>query len=525
MKALGRAALVGALAIAIVGMGFPLGSLTTLASSAPSFDVLTLTPEPSEEGQVVTLHGEFTDADPGEAHTVHVAWGGGVSSTTTSLALGARTFDVTRMYPDDRSTATASDTFDVVVTLSDSAGLSVQRRLSHTVRNVAPTATLALSPTTIMEGESVVVTLTITDPSPNDLFTATVSFGDGSSWSQPTLSNVRSYTLPAHTYDLPGTYELTAGVTDDDTLIGTATASLVVGSLNTAPDGLVASWQPVLEDDLGTLNGTFNDPDTEDTHTVLVLWGDGSPQETLALEAGRLSFSMTHTYAAAGTYKVVVSVTDPFDANVASLVDATVLVRNSAPENVALSVESITAGESATLTVSFTDVDADDVHAVLIDWGDGTTDVLALGSGVSTFSAEHPYADAGTYQLTATVSDPDGTAASASTTLVVTSRPARNLLDELAALIYSWNLDEGGEQSLMSKIDSAREALADGSDPCSPLKALANHVSAQTGKKLSSEQVGEFRPLFDQVVDEFGCAEPTPTVEQTSGSKGSARLH
>jgi len=55
-------------------------------------------------------------------------------------------------------------------------------------------------------------------------------------------------------------------------------------------------------------SGTFTDPDSNETYEATVNYGDGSATQDLALD-GR-SFQLDHVYAAAGTYPVVVTVTD-----------------------------------------------------------------------------------------------------------------------------------------------------------------------------------------------------------------------
>lgn len=45
-----------------------------------------------------------------------------------------------------------------------------------------------------------------------------------------------------------------------------------------------------------TLNGTFADPDADDSHTVLIDWADGSPQSKIAVPTGSRQFQANHSY-------------------------------------------------------------------------------------------------------------------------------------------------------------------------------------------------------------------------------------
>ena len=714
MKALSRTALIGALAIAVSAAGLPVGSLIALAgTAAPVITNLTLTPDPSDEGQQVLLHGEFTDTDGPEDHFLVVSWGGGLALTQQSLPAGVTSFDIPKVYPDDRPTGTPFDTYDVVVTIYD--GLSpdplmpnTSQTLKHTVRDVAPTVTITLSPSPILEGQSVTATLTITDPgnvvvnpspctasrTPDCFIINSFSWGDGTSEPpQLTFSTTKSYTFGPHQYTVPNTYHVTATVTDDDTLSGTGEAVLVVGAINHPPTLLNLSADVVPEGSATTLTGTFTDPDVVDTHTVLIKWGEASPDTTLALSAGTLTFSVQHTYAVHGSYTATVTVTDaalasvsatlavtvrntppanlalspvtvvegdeatlsgsftdpdksdthsvlitwgdlsadttlslgvgvlnfsakhtyathgsykatvkvtdlPANEFVTGTVDVTVLVRNTAPSNVTLSADTVVEGNPTTLTGSFsdpdtadshsvlvkwgdgsadtvpvnagvllfsakhtyatrgtyavtatvtdpanasadgsttatvlplnhaptdlklsvdgiveggtatlngtfTDLDASDTHTVLIDWGDGSSTTLALGAGVTTFSAQHGYATPRDYTLGAKVTDPSDASVSASITLTVRAKTAGELLDDLATLVHSWGVD-----AMSGKVDSARDTLDSSPDnTCNSLNALGNMVSAQTAKKIPMDQVDLFWSLMTKVDAAVPCSE------------------
>jgi len=68
---------------------------------------------------------------------------------------------------------------------------------------------------------------------------------------------------------------------------------------NTAPSNVSVSViaSTINENDGTSLSGTFADPDTSDTHTVTMTWGDGSPDTVLNLAAGVLTIpATTHQY-------------------------------------------------------------------------------------------------------------------------------------------------------------------------------------------------------------------------------------
>ena len=81
-------------------------------------------------------------------------------------------------------------------------------------------------------------------------------------------------------------YSIGVTVTDDDGGSGTGSTSLTVN--NVAPSALTAdlSDDDINEGDSTTFSGAFTDPGTQDTHTLTITWGDGSPNTVLNL-AGR----------------------------------------------------------------------------------------------------------------------------------------------------------------------------------------------------------------------------------------------
>ena len=89
-------------------------------------------------------------------------------------------------------------------------------------------------------------------------------------------------------------------------------------------------------------------------------------------------------------------------------------------------------------------------------------------------------------------------------------RKQPELIDDLTALIKSWGLDGGTENSLLTKVRPS----------CSNLSALANEVSAQTNKKLSMDQGNSFNGLVTQLSGQLGCSS---TMAVTSRAKTAAK--
>jgi Tol biopolymer transport system component len=164
----------------------------------------------------------------------------------------------------------------------------------------------------LSEGQSMNLAWAFSDPD-SSRWTATVNYGDRSGVQPLALNRDKTFVLE-HLWT-PGSYNVTVEVTDDAGATGTLLIHVVVS--NVAPTvGLLATMDLAFVRTLDTF-GTFTDPgSTGETYTAFVNYGDGTPTEPLRIgpyDASPLvggSFTLHHTYAAAGRYTVTVAVTD-----------------------------------------------------------------------------------------------------------------------------------------------------------------------------------------------------------------------
>jgi PKD repeat protein len=174
------------------------------------------------EGGSSSLALTFADPDAADTHNVSIAWGDGLTSGPTLLAAGVTSYSTTHVYAD-------TGTYQVVLTLVDSAGHSVTATASVSPTNVAPVITsLTLSPSSVVDHQMLTLSGTFTDPGTADSFTLTVDWGGGSTASiQGLAAGTRTFSA-SHEYLAAGGYVVTAKVTDRDGAAGTQTVSLVV---------------------------------------------------------------------------------------------------------------------------------------------------------------------------------------------------------------------------------------------------------------------------------------------------------
>ena len=207
-------------------------------------------------------------------------------------------------------------------------------------------------------------------------------FGDGSSASGMT---------PTYTYPAAGTYTVRLVVSDGQSSSeeGVTSATISAPPMNVAPTAdpggpyVGEPGQPV------EFNGSASSDPNDDTLTYAWDFGDGAMGSGAAL---------VHTYAAAGTYTVTLTVDD---GQVTDTATTTATIEtppaNRAPIANAGGPYSGISGETVSFDAAGSrDPDGDSL-SFSWDFGDGT-----MGDGIS---PDHAYAAAGTYEVALTVSD------------------------------------------------------------------------------------------------------------------------
>ena len=380
-------------------------------NQAPTIGPLNVTT--GSEGGSSSVSVTFADADAADTHTVSVAWGDGATSDSGTLAANVTTFAASHVYAD-------TGTYAIVVTLADSASHTVTANTSISPTNVGPVVgSLSLSPSSIVDHQTLTVSGTFTDPGTADTFTLTLDWGDGASSSQSLSAGTRSFSA-THAYNAAGPVTIKATVADRDLATSSSTADLVVLPSNHAPADLTVGATAALEGGSTTLSVSFTDADATDTHTVAVTWGDGST-DSLALAAGATSTSATHTYLETGTYTVAVTVTDVGGLSVAG--GTTVTATNVSPSlsGLVFTPSSVTDHQTVTVSGTFQDPGTADTYTATFAWGDGNTSSQSLSAGTRSFSAPHDYLTAGSYNVTVTVTDRDNGVGTQSASLVVSA--------------------------------------------------------------------------------------------------------
>jgi autotransporter-associated beta strand protein len=212
---------------------------------------------------------------------------------------------------------------------------------------------------------------------------------------------------------------------------GQGSNDLMLVHINTPPtlNSLTTSPSTIPEGSSVNLSGSFSDPDTLDTHTVQIDWGDNTTTTLGPLAAGVTSFASTHTYddnlPANAPYTVTVTVIDSNNESASGTTQVT--VTNVAP-TVTINGAPATGPEGTPINLTSTVTDpssADTQEGFIFQWTvtktrGGTTTIFATGTA-STLSFTPD--DDGIYLVSLQATDKDGGVGTDSVTITVTNVP------------------------------------------------------------------------------------------------------
>ena len=341
----------------------------------------TWSPTSPNTGQVVSFDGS-SSSDP-DGTIVNYAWDFDDGNTASGATLHSPS-----------NTYAAAGTYTVLLTVTDNNGATGQ--CSHTIGisspNKNPVPEFTWSPTSPNTGQVVSFDGSSSSDPDGTIVNYAWDFDDGNTASGATLHS------PSNTYAAAGTYTVLLTVTDNNGATGQCSHTV---SVTTSPNKIPAAeftWNPPNPQygDTVTFDGnSSNDPDGTITNYEWDFGGDGSA-------SGATKQVVTHNFNAAGTYDVVLTVTD----NHGATGDKTHSVTISSPANSAPIAEFTNApenpetGDVVVFDASRSSDSDGQIAEYKWDFGDGTTD-----SGVA---VQHSYNTASTYAVLLTVKDNDG---------------------------------------------------------------------------------------------------------------------
>lgn len=359
----------------------------TLENVAPTVVIQPIS-EPRFEGtaiEVISLATDPAGVDDTLTYSYNVLKDGVSFATATGVDLTNFTFT-----PNDNGT------FTISLNVSDQDGGSASATQTITVDNVAPTPSIDSISAAPLEGTSIDFNGAATDPAgTNDTLTYVWDFGDN--------SPVDNGAAVSHTFEDDGTFIITLTVNDEDG--GSASATQAITVDNVAPSIAAIDAAIVVDEaDAASNSGTFSDPGADGVTLT------ASPGTVVDNLDGTWSWSWDTSDGPDDSQTVTITATDSDHA--ATSVDFALTVNNVAPtltgaSSTADDFDSRSADGTVTLNGAFVDPGLD-THDVVVDWGDGTVEHVAVDQLADTFAGSHLYINGGIYTVIVTTTDSDG---------------------------------------------------------------------------------------------------------------------
>jgi PKD repeat protein len=451
------------------------GNLSTgseqISIGAPPTAALTISPTQLQAGGPVSFDASAS-SDAGASITSY-AWDFGDGATAQSLS--------------PSHTYATAGTYLVRLTVTDSLGRVDTATGTVTVTDEPPLAAFAAGVATPEAGQSVAFDGSSSSDSDGSVVAYAWNFGDG---------HTASGRSPTHAFAQPGTYTVTLTVTDSDGQRASASEPVTVVA------GPSARFTPTA---VQALEGTSIGFDA----TGSIGGGSGGAITGYAWSFGDgttgTGATPSHIYAAAGSYRIKLTVTDA--TGVASSTTKALTVLDEPPAAVFAATPAVPIlGQPVTFDGTGSS-DADGAIASYAwDFGDGTT-----GTGAK---ATHAYQSGGTYTVLLTVTDGAGEKATVGRVVTVYVQPQ-------ATFSYAPGLPVEG-------VATAFSAAASNSDPGTMISSYAwsfGDGTTATGATVAHTFAleGTYRATLT-VTDGFGLTSSISEVVTVIDSAPSAAI-
>jgi len=371
-----------------------------VAHDAPPAAALTVTPSSGSAPLTVTADASGSK-DPGSTPIDNYRFDFG-DGTVTGPQAGATA----------QHTYNDAGTYTVKVTVTDTVGNSSVATTQVTVSGVQeapPAAALTVSPSSGTAPLDVLADASSsTDADETPIESYTFDFGDG------TVTGSQPLPTASHTYEQAGTYTVRVTVIDTGGLSSAATTQVTVEEGDAPPAAaltLSPSSGPAPLNVSADASGSRDDDETP-IATYAFDFGDGT------VKGPQAAATAEHRYRDPGAYTVKVTVTDTAGLSATATTQVSVTEVADAPPAATLTVTPGSGRAPLTVTAdasSSTDTDQTPIASYKFDFGDGS-----VTGPQSSPTANHTYQSAGTYTLTATVTDTAGLSSTATTQVSAT---------------------------------------------------------------------------------------------------------
>ncbi len=372
-----------------------------------------------ENSSAVTIVAA-TDADAVDTRTFGLAGGADAAKFAINATTGALSFIAAPDFEAPTDVG-SNNVYDVIVKVTDSAGLSDTQALAVTVTNVAENAPVITSNgggttamTRVAENTTAVTTLAASDADPGDTRTFSIAGGaDAAKFQINPTTGALSF-IAAPNFEAPtdsggnNVYDVVVKVADAAGLSDTQSIEVTVADVaENAPvivsnGGGVTAPVSVAENTFEVTTVVATDADLGDSRIYSLAGGADAAKFTINPTTGALSFIAAPDFEAPGdsgannVYDVVVKVTDAAglsDTQALAVTVTNVVENTNAPvitSNGGGGTGSVSIAENATAVtvVTATDADIGDVRAFSLDGGaDAAKFAINMTTGALSFIA------------------------------------------------------------------------------------------------------------------------------------------
>ena len=345
---------------------------------------------------------------------------------------------------------TSSGTYTVALTVTGPGGSDTNTKTDYITVFVQITADFTGSPTS---GDTP-LTVNFTDQSTGDVTAWSWDFGDGATSSQQN---------PSHEYTAAGTYTVTLTASNScDSDTRTRTDYITV----TEPSGNPPVADFVGDPTSGDAPLTVNFTDQSSNNPTSWSWdfGDGGTSTVQ---------NPAHEYTTAGTYTVSLTATNADGSDTETKVDYITVTEPVSNPPVADFVGNPTSGTTP-LTVNFTDQSSNNPTSWSWDFGDGGTSTVQ--------NPTHEYTIAGTYTVSLTATNADGSDTETKVDYITVTEPAGNAMhvDNISVTKEQWFGFRRGKAETRI-VDSYGNPVADATVSGTWSGGATNSASGTTG--------------------------------------------
>jgi PKD repeat protein len=245
-------------------------------------------------------------------------------------------------------------------------------------------------------------------------------WGDGSAAEEVPLSAGETSKSRSHQYTKTGSFKQKVTVIDANGSVKSSTEETVTVGAPALNATLSVSASTIVKGGQVTAEAKAIAGGTS-PYTVAFDWGDGSAVEQGQLANGVVAKSANHTYAAAGSYNLKITVTDNDGGSKSQTFSITVSEVQVPALNGALTLtqSSVVFNNPVEAKVDITG--GAEPYSVKFEWGDGqTTGPTQLNPGVVSATGQHFYEQVGSYTIKATITDANNGSKEVTTNVTVT---------------------------------------------------------------------------------------------------------